>query len=172
MEVVSRARTLFIWICLHVCMFAWICLHVCFPHWHVSSKKTGASLVLFAAICSASRPVRIVQGLNEHWPHTWIEFIQVTLAWMWIEEYFSRALSISLGNKQLCHLGRNRDTGITSDGISLAKVVCALIPLNRPMHMAQILEMCIYPLAAAGFVRLIRKDWLLGLSNVQKKIGL
>lgn len=35
-----------------------------------------------------------------------------------------------------------RGTRITSDHISLAKVVCALIFfLNRPMHMAQILEM-------------------------------
>lgn len=36
------------------------------------------------------------------------------------------------------------------------------------MHMAQILEMCIYFSAAAGFLRLVGKDWLFWFSNVQK----
>ena len=40
--------------------------------------------------------------------------------------------------------------------------------LNRSMHMAQILEMCIYFSVAVGFVCLIGKDWLFWLSNVQK----
>lgn len=66
-----------------------------------------------------------------------------------------------------------RGTRITSDHISLAKVVCALIFfLNRPMHMAQILEMCMYSLAAAGFMCVIRKDWLFWFSNVQKNWAL
>lgn len=61
------------------------------------------------------------------------------------------------------------ETKITNGHISLAKLVCALIFfLNRSMHMAQILEMCIYFSAAVGFVRLIGKDWLFWLSNVQK----
>lgn len=34
--------------------------------------------------------------------------------------------------------------------------------------MAQILEMCIYFSAVAGFVHLIGKDWLFCFSNVQK----
>ena len=64
---------------------------------------------------------------------------------------------------------QGRETRITSDHISRAKVVCALISfLNRPMHMAQILEMCIYSLAAAGFMCLIREDWPFWLSYVQK----
>ena len=36
------------------------------------------------------------------------------------------------------------------------------------MHMAQILEMCIYFSVVAGFVHLIGKDWLFCFSNVQK----
>lgn len=70
----------------------------------------------------------------------------------------SPARSLTDSNTQLRHLGWSGDRGTTSDSISLAKVVCALILFHRPMHMAQILEMCIYPLATAGFVRLIRKD--------------
>lgn len=49
---------------------------------------------------------------------------------------------------------------ITSDHISLCKTcLCFNFSFlkNRSMHMAQILEMCIYFSAAAGFVRLVRK---------------